>query len=144
RAGLPFINSSGNGDFSASRVNTGSVFMPGSFALTQTADNPFGDTYVAYSGFPAYSVDSKTGYPVNSASSGVLRRLAVRFRTRDHTGSSLPVTAEGPGAFLFTGYMDQSDIFFKMATALSGDTAEGDKFVDTVLTNSRYPKTPGK
>jgi len=54
------------------------------------------------------------------------------------------VTAEGPGAFLFTGYMDQTDIFFKMATSLTGDTADGDKFIDTVLTNSRYPKTPGK
>jgi len=145
RAGLPWINSSGNGDFSASRVNTGAQYAPGTFALSQDSTNPFGDTYVTYSGFPAYSLDSKTGYPTNAAAAGqVLRRLAVGFRTGDHTGSSVPVTAEGPGAFLFTGYMDQTDIFFKMATSLSGDTADGDKFVDTVLTNSRYPKTPGK
>jgi alkaline phosphatase len=145
RAGLPFINSSGNGDFSASRVNTGSVYMPGTFALSQTAADPFSDTYVTYSGFPAYSLDSKTGYPTNSAATvKMLRRLAVGFRTGDHTGSSVPVTAEGPGAFLFTGYMDESDIFFKMAVSLSGDTADGDKFIDTVLTNSRYPKTIGK
>ncbi|PWU08806.1 MAG: hypothetical protein C5B51_07190 [Terriglobia bacterium] len=145
RAGLPFINSSGNGDFAASRVNTGATYTPGTFALTQRADSPWADTYVAYSGFPAYSLDTTTGYPANAAAPGqTLRRLAVGFRTGDHTGSSVPVTAEGAGAFLFTGYMDESDIFFKMATAAMGDTAEGDKFVDTVLLNSRYPKTPGK
>jgi alkaline phosphatase len=145
RAGLPFINSSGNGDFTASRVNTGAVYTPGSFALTQTADSPATDTYVTYSGFPGYTLDPKTGYPTNSAASGqMLRRLAVGFRTGDHTGSSVPITAEGPGAFLFTGYMDESDIFFKMATSLTGDTVDGDKFVETVLKDSRYPKTPGK
>jgi alkaline phosphatase len=106
---------------------------------------PATDTYVTYSGFPGYVLDPETGYPTNAAPSGqTLRRLAVGFRTGDHTGSSVPITTEGPGAFLFTGYMDQTDIFFKMATALTGDTVDGDKFVDTVLTNSRYPKTPGK
>ena len=146
RAGLPFINSSGNGDFSASRVNTGATYMPGAFPLNSTAADPFSDTYVAYSGFPGYTLDSKTGYPTNTAAAGkTLRRLAVGFRTGDHTGSSVPVTAEGPGAFLFTGYMDQTDIFFKMAASLSGDTADGDKFIDTVLTDTtRYPKTFGK
>jgi alkaline phosphatase len=74
----------------------------------------------------------------------MLRRVAVGFRTGDHTGTSVPVTAKGPRAFLFTGYMDQTDIFLKMAASLSGDTADGDKFVDTVLTDSRYSKTPGK
>ena len=132
------------GDFSASRVNTGATYTPSTISLTSTATDPYSDTYVAYSGFPGYPLDAKTGYPVNSSSSQVLRRLAVGFRTGDHTGSSVPVTAEGPGAFLFTGYMDQSDIFFKMATAATGDTADGDKFVDSVLTNNRYPKTFGK
>jgi alkaline phosphatase len=81
--------------------------------LTQSAANPYGDTYVAYSGFPGYYLDAATGYPTNTAPGGqVLRRLAVGFRTGDHTGSSVPVTAEGPGAFLFSGCMDQSDIFF--------------------------------
>jgi hypothetical protein len=80
---------------------------------------------------------------LNSSQPGqTLRRLAVAFRTGDHTGSSVPVTAEGPGSFLFTGYMDQTDIFFKMAISLSGDTTEGDKFVNEVL--KRYPATVGK
>jgi alkaline phosphatase len=74
----------------------------------------------------------------------MLRRLAVGFRTGDHTGSSVPVTAEGPGAFLFTGYMDQTDLFFKIATSLTGDTEQGDRLVNEVLRDSRYPKTFGK
>jgi alkaline phosphatase len=65
------------------------------------------------------------------------------FRTGDHTGSSVPVTAEGPGAFLFTGYMDQTDIFFKMAAARSSDTSDADKLVDA-MTNSAFPRTVGK
>jgi len=145
RAGLPFINASGNGDFAASRVNTGAQYTPGTFTLAQKAETPATDTYVTYTGFPGYTLDATSGYPTNTAASGqTLRRLAVGFRTGDHAGSSVPVTAEGPGAFLFTGYMDQTDIFFKMATSITGDTAEGDKFVDSVLLNSRYPKTPGK
>jgi hypothetical protein len=117
---MPF-KASGNGDFVPSRVNTGAQFSPGTIVLSQKADVPASDTYVTYSGFPAFSLVSKTGYPTNSAASEqMLRRLAVGFRTGDHTGTSVPVTAQGPGAFLFTGYMDQTDIFFKMATSLSG------------------------
>jgi alkaline phosphatase len=92
---------------------------------------------------PAYPKDPKSGYPSNSAQPGqVLRRLAVGFRTGDHTGSSVPVTAEGPGSFLFTGYMDQTDLFFKMAISLGGDTEEGDKLINQVL--KKYPATIGK
>jgi alkaline phosphatase len=69
--------------------------------------------------------------------------LAVGFRTGDHTGTSVPVTAEGPGALLFTGYMDQTDIFFKMATAISSDTSVLDKTLD-LLKSSVYPQTIGK
>ena len=76
--------------------------------------------------------------------SGPLRRLAVGFRTGDHTGSSVPLTAEGPDALLFTGYMDQTDIFFKMATALSIDTTDLDKTLDLLVNNDKLPRTYGK
>jgi len=165
RAGLPFINPSGNGDFTADRVNTGAKYMPAPFpkqgppelfaTFETTAATPGGDpvpmdeapvdTYSPYSGLTGYYLDPKTGYPTNVAPSGqILRRLAVGFRTGDHAGSSVPVTAEGTGAFLFTGYMDETDIFFKMATAATGDTVDGDAFVENVLLSSRYPTTPGK
>jgi hypothetical protein len=43
------------------------------------------------------------------------------------------------------GYMDQSDIFFKMAAALSPElTAEGDKFVEWMQSNKNLPQSVGK
>ena len=140
RAGLPFTNSS---DSSAN--NKGAAGMPSVGALTATAADPYSDTYSTYYGFPAYNLDPKTGYPTNAAAPGsVLRRLAVGYRTGDHTGSTVPVTAEGPGAYLFTGYQDQTDLFFKMALSLTGNTADGDKIVDQIRNSTSYPKTFGK
>ena len=115
--------------------------MPGTFAPVTNANDPGASTYSTYFGSPAYKLDAATGYPVNTGAG--LRRLAVGFRTGDHTGSSVHVTAEGPGAFLFTGYMDQTDIFFKMAAALSTDTSEADRLVE-LMGNAKFPKTVGK
>lgn len=137
RAGLPFVNTS-----TTASNNGGTAAMPGSFPQVSSTETPWTSTYSTYFGWPAYTLDAKTGYPNNSGPG--VRRLAVGFRTGDHTGSSVPVTAEGPGALLFTGYMDQSDIFFKMATAVSVDTTEMDKMVDTLANSSAYPKTVGK
>lgn len=96
-------------------------------------------------GFPDYMDENGDGYPENREVRGKGRmRMTVGFRTGNHTATCVPITAEGPGAFLFTGYMDQSDIMFKMAVSLSGDTVEGDAFVSNVLLNPRYPQTIGK
>ncbi|HYP08107.1 MAG TPA: alkaline phosphatase [Bryobacteraceae bacterium] len=138
RAGLPFVNAS-----TGASNNGGAAGMPSSFTpVAAPAGDPAAAAYSTYFGFPAYKLDPATGYPVNSGAG--LRRLAVGFRTGDHTGSSVPLTAQGPGAYMFTGYMDQSDIFFKLAAAVSTDTTEGDKFVDTVLSGPANPKTFGK
>ncbi len=136
RAGLPFINGS-----TGSSNNAGTGGMPGTFTWTTNNNDPASAGYSTYFGSPAYRLDDRTGYPVNSGAG--LRRLSVGFRTGDHTGSSVPVTAEGPGAFLFTGYMDQSDIFFKMAAAISNDTSDADKLVEA-LNSTRWPKSVGK
>lgn len=136
RAGLPFINTS-----TGASNNGGTAGQPSSFTGTSSASDPAASTYSTYFGSPAYRMDAATGYPVNTGAG--LRRLSVGFRTGDHTGSSVPVTAEGPGALLFTGYMHQTDIFFKMAAALSTDTSEADKLVD-LLKSSRFPQTVGK
>ena len=136
RAGLPFVNTS-----TTASNNGGAADMPGTFTPSNPADTPWTSTYSTYSGSPAYKLDAATGYPVNSGAD--IRRIAVGFRTGDHTGSSVPVTAEGPGAFLFTGYMDQTDIFFKMAAAISSDTSDADKLVDA-MTNGAFPRTFGK
>ena len=128
RAGLPFINGNAGGS-----NNGGAAGMPGT---TDPALNVFS----TYQGVPAYKQDPQTGYPVNAGAG--TRRLTVGFRTGDHTGSSVPITAEGPGAFLFTGYMDQTDIFFKMASVLSSDTKDADRLVE-LLVSGKFPKTIG-
>jgi alkaline phosphatase len=135
RAGIPFINGS-----TGASNNTGARAMPLTFRPFTSPADPSSNSYSTYFGSPAYRMGAN-GYPVNSGPG--LRRLAVGFRTGDHTGSSVPVTAEGPGAFLFTGYMDQTDIFFKMAAALSEDTSEGDRLLD-LLQADRFPRTVGK
>ncbi len=73
-----------------------------------------------------------------------IRRIAVGYRTGDHTGSSVPVTAEGPGALLFTGYMDQTDIFFKMAASASMDMSALDAALDLMTKTGGFPTTVGK
>jgi len=81
--------------------------------------------------FPDYE-NMANGYPGNSNRF----RVAVGYRTGGHTGSSVPLTAEGPGALLFTGYYDQTDIFFKMAKILSNST----QLLDTALkTRAVFP-----
>ena len=136
RAGIPVINSS-----TTAANNGGTAYMPATFKATATADKPETDTYSTYSGSTAYKLGAN-GYPVNSGAG--IRRIAVGFRTGDHTGSSVPVTAEGPGALLFTGYMDQSDIFFKMAAAISSDTTDMDKSLAAMTANPGIVKTSGK
>ena len=84
-------------------------------------------------GLPDYQDADGDGYPENREVNGKGRkRLAVGFRTGGHAGSSVPITAEGPGALLFTGYLDQTDIFFRSAEALTADTAEMDRLLKTV------------
>jgi alkaline phosphatase len=82
-------------------------------------------------GFPDYQDANGDGYPENREVNGKGRkRIAVAFRTGGHAGSSVPITAEGPGALLFTGYLDQTDIFFRSAQALTEDTSGLDKALE--------------
>ena len=77
-------------------------------------ENRVGET----EGFPDYQDANNDRYPENTNRI----RIKVGYRTGDHTGSSVPITAEGVGALLFYGYYDQTDIFFKMAKTLSMNT----------------------
>ena len=47
-------------------------------------------------GLPDYDDANHDGYPENTNDF----RIAVGYRAGDHTGSSVPLTAEGPGALL--------------------------------------------
>ncbi len=76
-------------------------------------------------GFPDYQDSNGDRYPENNNR----YKIKVGYRTGNHTGSSVPVTAEGAGALLFFGYYDQTDLFFKMAKTLSMSTTA----LDTAL-----------
>lgn len=89
-------------------------------------ENRVGET----AGFPDYQDANGDRYPENTNRI----RIKVGYRTGDHTGSSVPVTAEGAGAILFYGYFDQTDIFFKMAKALTLNTAALDAAVNLKAT----------
>ena len=91
------------------------------------APNNAGNNVGEVSGFPNYVMDV-SGYPSNTNR----YRIAVGFRTGNHTGSSVPITAEGPGAALFCGQYDQTDIFFKSAKVLSSSTSAIDEFQKAV------------
>lgn len=78
-------------------------------------------------GFPDYNDANGDRYPENDNR----LRIKVGYRTGNHTGSSVPLTAEGTGALLFYGYYDQTDIFFKMARVLSINTTDLDRAVAT-------------
>jgi len=102
------------------------------------------DAYGA-EGFPDYIDADGDGYPENREAAGKgRRRLAVGFRTGSHTFESLPLSAEGPGALLFTGYFDQTEVPLKIAAAIAHDTADMDAIVDKLIYTSSFPRTPGK
>lgn len=98
-----------------------------------------------YIGFPNYIDADGDGYPENREAGGKGNvRLAVGFRTGNHTGMSMPLMAEGPGALLFTGTFDQTEVPQKIAAALASNTVEMDKLLERVTTASEFPRTPGK
>ena len=137
RSAYPYVNSGG----APAAISSGPAGPPGSFAPTNPQLTPEASTLSTYAGLTAYRRGSN-GYPVNSGAG--LRRLAVGYRTGDHTGSSVPVTAEGPGALLFTGYMDQTDIFFKMAASASMDMSALDAALEYMTKAGGFPTTIGK
>jgi alkaline phosphatase len=96
-------------------------------------------------GFPDYVDADGDGYPENREVNGRGHiRLALGFRTGEHTGSTLPITSEGPGAFLFTGYMDQTDVMLKVAAVLGGDTRDIDLLLQKMIRQPGLPRTFGK
>lgn len=96
--------------------------------------NAVGET----SGFPNYEDANGDRYPENTNR----YRIKVGYRSGNHTGSSVPVTAEGAGALLFFGYYDQTDIFFKMAKSLTLNTTALDSALNLKQTNDVPYFTP--
>jgi alkaline phosphatase len=54
-----------------------------------------------------------------------------------HTATDIPLSAFGPGALAFTGVIDNTDVFFKLAqAAVKGVTAPAD------ASGAKRPKAP--
>lgn len=71
--------------------------------------------------YPAYAIDR------DSAVGEFLVTGQVPGETAVHTGTDIPLSAYGPGALAFTGVIDNTDVFFKLAqAAVKGVTAPAD------------------
>ena len=102
------------------------------------------DAYAGF-GFPDYVDADGDGCPDNREAGRKGRvRLAVGFRTGSHTAATLPISAQGPGAFLFTGVMDQTEVMLQIGAALGSDTTSLDDAVSKMVSNPAYPRTYGK
>jgi alkaline phosphatase len=102
------------------------------------------DVY-GYFGVPDYIDADGDGYPENVASQGKgTVRLAYGFRTGSHVSTTIPVMAQGPGALLFTGVYDETDIPLKIAAALAANTNDLDRALEKMVYAPEFPKTPGK
>jgi alkaline phosphatase len=64
---------------------------------------------------------------VRNASNGYLVIGQVPGDQAVHTATDIPLSAFGRGAYLFTGVMDNTDVFFKMGQALLGGVKSEDR-----------------
>jgi alkaline phosphatase len=79
---------------------------------TQDTQQPF----IGQSPLNAYPANPN----VRNASTGFLVTGQVPGQQAVHTGTDIPLSAYGRGASLFTGVMDNTDVFFKMGQAVFG------------------------
>lgn len=64
------------------------------------------------------TADHQTGGPTVLGGDYHTGTVQVNFSTRDHSGTMVPVYAFGPGSENFTGFMDNTDIFWKIKRLL--------------------------
>lgn len=62
--------------------------------------------------------DHETGGFTLAADGKDYNKIKPVFSTTGHSGTMVPVFAEGPGAFLFNGIYESNEIYFKMMEAL--------------------------
>ena len=86
---------------------------------TQDAQQPF-TGQPPLNTFPANAT-------VRNAQTGYLITGQVPGDTAVHTGSDVPLSAYGRGAFLFNGLMDNTDVFFRMVQAVRGGTLRAEE-----------------
>jgi alkaline phosphatase len=85
----------------------------------QTSAQPTQDSQQPFVGATPLNV-----YPLNpnvrNAGAGFLVTGQVPGEQAVHTATDIPLSAYGRGASLFTGYMDNTDVFFKLGQAAIG------------------------
>src|SRR5690554_1732164 len=64
------------------------------------------------------TADHETGGFTLATDGGDYNKIKPTFSTTGHSGTMVPVFAEGPGAFLFNGIYESNEIYFKMMEAL--------------------------
>ena len=64
------------------------------------------------------TADHQTGGPTVLGGDYHTGTVLVNFSTRDHSGTMVPVYAFGPGSENFTGFMDNTEIFWKIKRLL--------------------------
>ena len=64
------------------------------------------------------TADHQTGGPTVLGGDYHTGTVQVNFSTRDHSGTMVPVYAFGPGSENFTGFMDNTEIFWKIKRLL--------------------------
>ena len=64
------------------------------------------------------TADHETGGFTLSTDGGDYNKIKPTFSTTGHSGTMVPVFAEGPGAYLFNGIYESNEIYFKMMEAL--------------------------
>lgn len=65
------------------------------------------------------TADHETGGFTLSSDSGDYNKIKPTFSTSGHSGTMVPVFAEGPGATLFNGIYENTEIYYKMLSLLS-------------------------
>ena len=91
----------------------------------------------------AKPVDGPAGYPRSPMERDTAGRFLVVGQipgtTAVHTGSDVPLSAQGAGASLFAGVMDNTDVFFKMMQAALGGTPGATASANPVIPASLAP-----
>ncbi len=64
------------------------------------------------------TADHETGGFTLSTDGKDYNKIKPTFSTKGHSGTMVPVFAEGPGAYLFNGIYESNEIYFKMMEAL--------------------------
>jgi alkaline phosphatase len=82
-----------------------------------------------------------SAYPANALARDVEGRFAVTGQVPGdsavHTATDIPLSAFGPGAWAFTGLMDNTDVFFKLAQAVTSGSVVPPGLVTAAVSPNR-------